>query len=284
VSSLNEFFNYVLLDFRGYTLYVWQVLLIVAIFVFTKLLLFSLKLGLKRIWKKRQVDRGTQYAIFQIIRYFLWVAAIVSMLQVGGVHLNVILAGGAALLVAIGLGLQTLFIDLVSGFVLLVEGTIKVDDVIEVDKDVVRVKRIGLRTSKVQNRDDIILILPNSQIANEKVINWSHNEFQARFRINVGVAYGSDVDLVMRVLAESAAEHPNCNKQLPPKARLRDFGDSSLQFELLFYSENLFRIEQTKADIRATITRKFKEHDIKIPFPQRDVHVTGTVGLAPPPP
>jgi small-conductance mechanosensitive channel len=278
VSSVSDFLNYRLIHVQDYSLYVWQLLLIIAIFIFTKLLLLGLKVVLNRAWKRRHVDRGTRFAIFQIIRYVAWFIALIAMLQLSGVHLTVLLAGGAALLVAIGLGLQTLFIDLVSGFVILVEGTIKVDDVIEVDGDVVRVKRIGLRTSKVQNRDDIILILPNSKIANNKVINWSHNQFQARFRVNVSVAYGSDIDLVMKVLAESAAEHPNCNHQLPPKARLVNFGDSGLVFELLFYSENLFRIEQTKADIRAIITKKFRAHQITIPLPQRDLHLKPTPG------
>lgn len=273
MADVSAFLNYKLLDFQGYTLHVWQVLVIIGILVVTKVVLFSIRMALKPLWQRRKVDRGTQFAIFQLIRYALWVIAIVFMLQAAGVQLTVLLAGGAALLVALGLGLQTLFIDLVSGFVILVEGTIKVDDVIEVDGDVVRVKRIGLRTSKVQNRDDIILILPNSLIANNKVINWSHNQYQARFRIDVSVAYDSEVQLVMKVLAESAAEHPNVNKILPPKARCKSFGEYAMIFELLFYSENLFRIEQTKADIRATIIQKFRENGIRIPFPQRDIRM-----------
>ena len=251
----------------------YQVLAIIGIFVFVKLILWFIRFLLKRAWKRKRLDRGSEYALFQIIRYALWLAAIMAMLQTGGVTVSVLLAGGAALLLGIGLGLQQVFSDLVSGVILLFEGTIKVDDVIEVDGEVVRVKRIGLRTSKVQNRDDIVLILPNSKIANEKVINWSHDQYNTRFRIVVGVAYGSDVDLVMKALVESAAEHPNCHKQPPPKARLIDFGDSALVFELLFYSTNLFRIEQVKADIRANIARNFKENNITIPFPQRDLHL-----------
>lgn len=273
MDKVREILEKTLFELSGYQLLVYQVLAILGIFILAKLVLWAIRTLLRRVWKRRKLDRGTEYAVFQIIRYILWIVAILLMLDVAGVELTVLLAGAAALLVGLALGLQQFFADLVSGLVLLFEGTIKVEDVIEVDGDVVRVKKIGLRTSRVMNRDDIILILPNSKIANEKVINWSHNEFNARFRIEVGVSYNSEVDLVMKVLAESAAEHPNCQKEPAPKARLIEFGDSALNFEVLFYSTNLFRIEQTKADIRANIARRFRENGIEIPFPQRDLHL-----------
>jgi small-conductance mechanosensitive channel len=113
---------------------------------------------------------------------------------------------------------------------LLFEGSIKVGDILEVDGQVVRILKIGLRTSKAINRDDIVIILPNSLMTSNKVINWSHQEKKTRFRIKVGVAYGSDVDLVIKLLKESALEHPEITHRESILARFIDFGNSSLDF------------------------------------------------------
>jgi small-conductance mechanosensitive channel len=190
-----------------------------------------------------------------------------------GIKVTVLIAGSAALLVGIGLGLQQTFNDIVSGTILLSERSIKVGDVLEIDKDVVRIQEIGLRTSKGINRDEISLIIPNSLITTNKVINWSHQARKTRFKINVGVAYGSDVDLVMKILKESTLEHPDMFDENVIDIRFLDFGNSSLDFQILFFSENIFRIEKVKSDIRKIINRKFIENKISIPFPQMDVHV-----------
>jgi len=177
------------------------------------------------------------------------------------------------LLVGVGLGLQQTFTDIISGIILLVEGSTKIGDVLEIDGDVVMIKHIGLRTSRGLNRDDIVVIIPNSQITTNKVINWSHQSKKTRFRINVGVAYGSNVDLVIKILEESALEHPDITEKTLIEARLIDFGNSSLDFQVLFYSNNAFRIEKVKSDIRKIINKKFIENGIIIPFPQLDLHV-----------
>jgi len=175
-------------------------------------------------------------------------------------------------LVGIGLGLQETFNNFISGVILLFEGSVKVGDILEIDGEVVRMQRIGLRTSSAKNRDDIIIILPNSLITTNKVINWSHQSAKTRFRIKVGVAYGSDVDLVMKILKESALEHPEISDKSAIITRFIDFGNSSLDFELLFFSSNIFRIENVKSEIRRVINRKFAENKITIPFPQVDLH------------
>jgi len=195
------------------------------------------------------------------------------MMETIGIKVTVLIAGSAALLVGIGLGLQQTFNDIVSGTILLSERSIKVGDVLEIDKDVVRIQEIGLRTSKGINRDEISLIIPNSLITTNKVINWSHQARKTRFKINVGVAYGSDVDLVMKILKESTLEHPDMFDENVIDIRFLDFGNSSLDFQILFFSENIFRIEKVKSDIRKIINRKFIENKISIPFPQMDVHV-----------
>ena len=177
------------------------------------------------------------------------------------------------MLVGIGLGLQQTFNDIVSGIILLSERSIKVDDVLEIDGDVVKIQNIGLRTSKGLNRDDISIIIPNSLITTNKVINWSHQSKKTRFRIDVGVAYGSNVELVLKILEESAFEHPDIYDRELTEARLVNFGNSSLDFQVLFFSKNIFRISRVKSDIRRIINKKFAENNITIPFPQMDLHL-----------
>jgi small-conductance mechanosensitive channel len=140
------------------------------------------------------------------------------------------------------------------------------------DGEVGRVVEIGLRTSKLETRSNIILIVPNSKLINDQVINWSHLEKRTRFSVKVGVAYGSDVDKVKQVLLTCAGQHNEISKTPAAFVRFSDFGESSLDFELLFWSTHIFRIEDVKSDLRFLINAGFKQNNITIPFPQRDVH------------
>jgi len=188
-----------------------------------------------------------------------------------------LLAASAALLVGIGLGLQQTFNDIVSGIILLSERSIKVGDILEIDDDIVKIIHIGLRTSEGLNREEISIIIPNSLITNNKVVNWSHQAMKTRFKVSVGVAYGSPVDKVIKVLKESAIEHPEISDDTKIEARLVNFGNSSLDFQVLFFSDAIFKIEKVKSEIREIICRKFIENNISIPFPQMDVYVKSTI-------
>jgi small-conductance mechanosensitive channel len=239
----------------------------------TKAILWLIKKSLFRNRKLKQLDPGNSYALFQIIKYIGWVIAIGFVLETVGVKLTVLIASSAALLVGVGLGLQQTFNDIISGIILLSERSIKIDDVLEIDGDVVKIQSIGLRTSKGLNRDDISIIIPNSLITTNKVINWSHQSKKTRFKIDVGVAYGSNVDLVIKVLEESTLAHPDISDKALVEARLVNFGNSSLDFQVLFFSKNIFRISKVKSEIRKIICRKLEENKITIPFPQMDIHL-----------
>ncbi|NDP21241.1 MAG: mechanosensitive ion channel [Paludibacter sp.] len=264
--------NLELISFEEYKIKVYSLIIIIFIFLITRLLLWLIKKALHRRNKSHNLDPGSTYALFQIVKYIIWVLAISFMFKALKIDLTVLLAGSAALLVGVGLGLQQTFNDVVSGIILLSEKSIKINDILEIDGDIVKIQEIGLRTSMGLNRDEISIIIPNSLITTNKVINWSHQSKQTRFKINVGVAYGSDVDLVMRIMKVSALEHPEVSDKTTVDARFLDFGSSSLDFQLLFYSENIFRIERVKSEIRVIINRKFIENDIIIPFPQLDLH------------
>jgi small-conductance mechanosensitive channel len=237
------------------------------------LIIWLIKKALFRKNKFNNFDKGNAYALFKIIEYVIWVIALGFVLETIGIKVTVLIAGSAALLVGIGLGLQQTFNDIISGIILLSEKSIKIDDVLEIDGDIVKIQSIGLRTSKGLDTDDISIIIPNSLITTNKVINWSHQTKKTRFRIDVGVAYGSDVDLVIQILEESAFEHPDISDRDLTEARLVNFGNSSLDFQVLFFSKNIFRINKVKSDIRRIINRKFNENNIVIPFPQIDLHI-----------
>jgi small-conductance mechanosensitive channel len=279
METIENILEFQLLSLSDYTIRVSDVVTILMILVITKMSLWLIKKAFQRKNEFSKMDSGNTYALYHIIKYVIWVIAIGLMLEAVGIKLTILLAGSAALLVGIGLGLQQTFNDVISGIILLSERSIKIDDVLEIDGDIVKIESIGLRTSKALNRDDISIIIPNSLITTSKVINWSHQSDKARFRIEIGVAYGSDVDRVIRVLEESAFEHSEVTNRELVEARLMNFGSSSLDFELLFFSKNIFRIGKAKSDIRRIVSRKFAENHITIPFPQMDLHVKTNVGM-----
>lgn len=273
MEVINKILELELIHAGPYKLRVITLFLVVLIFGAMKLLLWLVKKSLFRRRKLKKLDEGNTYAIYQIIKYVMWVIAIGLILETIGVKVTVLIAGSVALLVGIGLGLQQTFNDVISGIILLSERSIKIGDVLEIDGDVVKIQEIGFRTSKGLNTDDISIIIPNSLITTNKVINWSHQTKKTRFRIDVGVAYGSDVDLVLQILEESAFEHPDIFDRELTEARLVNFGNSSLDFQVLFFTKNIFRINKVKSDIRRIINKKFIANHITIPFPQMDVHV-----------
>lgn len=272
--SLKEILGYDLIRTKEFTLEVYDILITLVIFSVLITILYIIRRILSRQEKRQRLDIGTSRAVYLILKYLLWVIAIVVTLDTIGIKITFLLASSAALLVGLGLGLQQLFQDFISGIALIVEGTLKVGDVVETGTgEVGRVKEINMRTSKLETRDNIILIVPNSKLINDVVINWSHLEKKTRFKVNVGVAYGSDVELVRKVLLECATSHKSIVSHPSPIVRFTDFADSSLDFQILFYTLESFRVEDVKSDLRFMIDAAFRENKIKIPFPQRDMHI-----------
>ena len=234
---------------------------------------------LAQYYRSKELNAGLQFAINQILTYFIYVIAIFLIIEQLGIQFTLLLGGLAALLVGIGLGVQQTFNDLVSGIILLFERSIEVGDVIELDGIVGAVEKIGVRTSLIETRDNIMIVVPNSQLISDKVINWSHFDDKARFHIKVGVAYGSDTRLVEKVLLEVAREHPMVLSTPSPTVQFRDFGDSSLDFMLFFWSKEYILIEKVKSELRYKIDAKFRENKVTIPFPQRDLWLRNPEGL-----
>ncbi len=227
-------------------------------------------------YRRSNVDLGSQFAINKLVSYVIYVVAILHALQ-NNLHfdLNIILGGAAALMVGIGLGLQQTFNDLISGIILLFERSIEVGDVVEVDGIVGTITAIGIRTSLVEVRDNTSIVVPNSKFITDNVINWSHNDDKVRFSLSVGVAYGSDTEKVREILLQVASEHPAVIGSPKPFVRFTNFGDSSLDFELHFWSRKFVTIEDVKSELRFRVDSEFRKAEVEIPFPQRDIWVRG---------
>ncbi len=268
-----EILNYTLLQFGTYKLTVAQLLIAIGIYVIAKILLFFIRRMIIRRMKVRS-ERGKASALFQLFRYFIWVIMIVLIMDAVGIKLTYLLAGSAALFVGIGLGLQDVFKDIAAGVILLVENNVRINDVMEVDQVVGRVVHIGLRTSVIFTRDGIRMIIPNSKFISDNVINWTKDSKATRFRVTVGVAYGSNEQLVKKILLDCSQQQDIIHEgELSPIVRLVNFGDSSLDFELCFWTYNVFPVESTKSDIRFAILEAFRQNNVVIPFPQRDLHI-----------
>lgn len=271
---MQEIFNYELLRFKDYMLTFGSILLTISIIIINILLIKGIAKIVFKIPSQNANNDGRRYAVIQLLKYLLWTFTLIICLQVIGIDVTFIVASSAALLVGLGLGMQVIFSDFISGIILLVEGTIKVDDIIEVENEIMKVKEITLRTSRVVTRDEKVVIVPNHRFLTENVINWTHNTTPTRFMINVGVDYSSDARVVEKALLQSVRNNEHVINTEPFKAfvRLSNFGASSYDFQLIFWSNNLFRIESTKSAIRFAIIEEFKNNDITIPFNQLVIH------------
>jgi len=234
------------------------------VWLFIQIILYS-------VYKRRKVDQGAQYAINQVLKYIVYIFATIFVLDNIGLNINLFFGGAAALLVGIGLGLQQTFNDFISGLLLLFERTVAVGDVLEVGTTVGIVKKIGLRASTIETRGNITMVVPNSKLVHESVVNWTHFDDKVRFDIDINVAYGSDTELVKKILLEVISSNAYVINYPAPFVRFLSFGQSSLDFKVYFFSRNFIVIEDIKSDMRFEIDKRFREHNITIPFPQTEV-------------
>lgn len=243
------------------------------------LVYFSNKLKsllITRLLAKTGLDRGAQQAIGTITRYVVMFVGILIIFQTVGIDLTTLNVLAGAIGIGVGFGLQNIANNFISGLILLVERPIKVGDRIEVDDVNGDVASIGARSTTIKTNDGIAIIVPNSKFISENVVNWSFGGEIVRFKIPVGVAYDSDIDLVTELLLKIAKDNKDVAETPPPSVRLMELGSSSLQFELRAWSrDKLHRPGFFLSDINYEIVRRFRENGIEMPFPQRDVHIKG---------
>lgn len=218
-------------------------------------------------------DKRKFKVVFGYARWLIYVIIMLITMHSIGVNVTGVFAASAALLIGIGLALQTLFQDIISGVFILTDQSLHVGDIIEIDGKVGRVEEIRLRTTRAVTIDNRVLIIPNHLYLTNILHNWTQNGTITRENVEIGVAYGSDVQLVKKLLLEAVNSHPDVLDNPEPRVNFFNFGESSLDFRVIFTMNDPFMANILKSDIRFEIDRLFREHNISIPFPQRDIHI-----------
>ncbi len=271
LDKLRDFWNYKTTVGEGIEISVKAVLLIIALLIAVSLLIkISKKLTNRKL---REEDQMKFASVYNFSKYFLYLAVLLIGLQNMGVELTAIFTASAALLLGVGLALQTFFQDIISGIFILVDRSVSVGDILEVDSFVCRVTEIKLRTTRAVTMENKVLIIPNHKYLTTIIYNWTENDSVVRAEVEVGVDYGSDVRLVESLLYKAAREHKEVLRIPEPIVLFTNFGDSSLNFKLVFFLQDSFAFTQVKSDVRFAINQLFKENNVVIPFPQRVIHM-----------
>lgn len=268
--AMKEFLDYQLFQIGSYTLHVHNLLAVVIVVVLARILLSLLSFGIRR---SKKLDSGAKYSVRQLVKYTLIVIAILLGITLLGFDLSVLFVGSAALLVGIGFGLQHLFNDFISGIIILFDKTVEVDDVIEVDGIVCRVKEIKLRTTTVMTREDKCIILPNSVITTAKVVNWTYSHLTSRFEIQLYLAYTSDVPSLMPLLKATTLEHKAVSRSPEPSIRITKFTESHIEITVMFWCSEVFRVENIKSEIRVALFTMLRQHQVEFPYPHQILHM-----------
>jgi small-conductance mechanosensitive channel len=244
---------------------------VIFAFVATGLLLKVIR---NLVSRKLSVDDKNKFiSIFQFIKYIVYIFVIMFALKISGIDVTVLLTASAAIFIGLGFALQQLFQDLIAGVLIILDQSLKVGDIIEIDGKVGKVQKISLRSTKAYTRNERVMIIPNHMFMSDLLFNWTQNSTIIRDNVAVGVAYGSDTELVKNILLEATKKIPIILQMPLPTVFFEDFGDSSLNFAVYFYVSDAFTIPRLKSDLRFEIDRKFRANNITIPFPQRDLHV-----------
>lgn len=281
--TFQDFLNYRIVNFKSFHLDFYDIVVIISVFFISRILVNFSKIIIGRKFRKSaNRDISTEYIYLKIVKYIIYVFAIIFCFRALDIDATLLLTGSAALLVGIGLGLQDVFKDVFAGFVLLFEGNLKVGDIVQItggsknskSSDIVaKILKINLRTSQIETREGNVLIIPNSRLTQEQVENWSHGSELSRFIITVSVEYGTDTELIKRLLKQAALAHPKVKKTNPIIIRLANFGDSGLELELIFWADQSWDINNYKSEIRFEIDRLFREYGIIIPYPKRTIYM-----------
>jgi small-conductance mechanosensitive channel len=233
-----------------------------------------MRLLVAQLSKRTKLDVGAQQAVGTVTRYVILFVGFLIIIQSVGIDLTTLNVLAGAVGIGIGFGLQNIANNFISGLIIMFERPIKVGDRIEVGAIHGRVVAIGARSTSIRTNDNITIIVPNSKFISENVVNWSFGEEKIRFKVPVGVAYDSDLDLVSKLLVEAAMENEDVLKEPPPSVRFLEFGDHALLFELRAWSgARLHRPGLFRSNLNFAVIRKFRDNGIEIPNHQHDLHL-----------
>lgn len=246
-------------------------LLLTVAFLLTSTVLQAIR---RFFTRKMEMDDKLKFiSIFKFIKYLVYVVVILFTMSAAGIDITILITASAALFVGLGLALQEIFQDIIGGIFIIVDKSLRVGDIIEIDNKVGKVFEIKLRTTRAITRDDKVIIIPNHKFISDIVYNYTQNHKTTRELVRVGVAYGSDIDLVTKILLDIIKGQRSILKSPKPFVIFEDFGDSALVFAVNFYITDSFTDPKIKSEVRYKIDAEFRKHNISIPFPQRDVHL-----------
>jgi small-conductance mechanosensitive channel len=256
-----------------------QVTLLSVLYFFLLLILLIYISGkgkkiINRVLARRGVEIGVREATGSIVRYLLLFIGLLVILQTLGIDLTALSILTGAVGLGIGFGLQNIASNFISGIIILFERPVRIGDRIAVGDIEGDVVRIGGRSTTVLTNDNIDIIIPNSKLITDNVVNWTHNERKVRFRIPVSVSFNADVRKVEQALLEAAKVIPEVLDTPAPGVRFMEFGENGLEFELRAWTTTLVhRRGKFTSEINFAIYDKLKEYEIEVPFPQRDIHI-----------
>ena len=274
LATIDRVSSYVLFEFNNTPVTPASLVMFLAIIVGFYLIARVLQRVMKRrILPRFQLEMGVQFMLTRITHYLIMILGFVMAFQFVGIDLSGFAVIFGLLSVGLGCGLQNITSNFISGLILLFERPIQVGDRVTVGDTEGDVISINMRSTTIRSLDNISIIVPNSEFISSSVINCSHGDPKIILSVNVGVSYGADLDAVLKALKEAGSEHPDVLKNPAPVVFLRAFGDSSWDMKLRVCIGSPKKYYKTLSDINCAIVRKFREHDIEIPFPQRDLHV-----------
>ncbi|KPP99615.1 MAG: MscS family mechanosensitve ion channel [Bacteroidetes bacterium HLUCCA01] len=238
------------------------------------------RLLFKRVLGRVEMDEGIRYTLIRFTNYFVIFIGVVISFQFIGIDLSGLAVIFGLLSVGIGFGLQNVTSNFIAGLILLIERPIKVGDRIIVNDMEGDVREINMRSTTIQSLQNISIIVPNADFISGNVVNYSFGgDNRIRVRVDVGVSYGSDLDLVIRSLREAALQHPEVIREPEPTVLFRNFGDSSWDLSVISWIDDAKRHFIVASEIRMNIVRIFRQHDIEIPFPQRDINFRNLIEI-----
>ena len=256
MEKVKSFFQYNINLFNEAEISIASIILWIIIFTGLSFLLRLIKRISTR--KLNDEDKGKFKPIFSFLNYFLVIAVVLLALQDVGV----------------GFALQTFFQDIISGVFIMIDQSVHVGDIIELDGKVGRVENITLRTTRAVTRDNKVLVIPNHKYLTNTLFNWTENNKITGEGIKISVAYGTDIDKFKKLMIEISSKHPDVLKSKKPLLLFTEFGESSLDFLLIVFTDNAFKGGIIKSDLRYSIEKTLRENEIEIPFPQRVIHTS----------
>ncbi|MDM7948958.1 mechanosensitive ion channel domain-containing protein [Hydrogenophaga sp.] len=227
---------------------------------------------------RNRLDPGARMAVAAVVRYTVLLVGLLAIVQTVGIDLTTFNVMAGAIGIGVGFGLQNVVSNFIAGLIIMFERPVKIGDRIVVGGVAGNVVDIGARSTTVLDNDNIAVIVPNSKFITEDVINWKYNDDNVRFHVPVSVAYGTDAQLVKRVLLEVAHADPDVLDEPEPNVWLQAFGDDGVAFELMVWSATMVdRKGKLISQLNYAIYERFNAEGIEFPFPQRDLHIKGGV-------